>query len=170
MLFTGIVLAQSPDNVVDYLKQCRGIDQEKARLACYDTIIDQAGLNSPARNNTQTLREENRRILEEMDLLRRQQGSTQSSSRVEEFGRQSAKVIETDGREELYDRIARLDRTNSGWLITLEQGQVWRQVISKRFNLKEGHEVRIYPTNWGDSYRLSVVDGPVGYIQVERIQ
>lgn len=55
------------------------------------------------------------------------------------------------------------------YLITLTNGQVWRQMRADHYNLRAGHKVRIYPTRWGSSYRLTVEELK-GFIQVERIR
>ena len=55
------------------------------------------------------------------------------------------------------------------WLITLDNGQVWRQSPPKFYPLRQGHEVRLYPTGWGPSYRLTVAELR-GFIQVERVR
>lgn len=55
------------------------------------------------------------------------------------------------------------------YLITLTNGQVWRQMHSDRYNIREGHAVRIYPTRWGSAYRLTVEELK-GFIQVERVK
>ena len=63
--------------------------------------------------------------------------------------------------------IKAFDRNRS--LITLDNGQVWEQINSKRFALEKGDEVRIYPTRWGSSYRLASLSHK-GYIQVKRLR
>lgn len=55
------------------------------------------------------------------------------------------------------------------FLITLDNGQVWRQMTSKKYRLEVGQQVRIYPTQWGDAFRLTVEELR-GFIQVERIR
>lgn len=55
------------------------------------------------------------------------------------------------------------------YVITLTNGQVWRQMRADLYNLRAGHQVRIYPTRWGSSYRLTVEELK-GFIQVERIR
>jgi hypothetical protein len=56
----------------------------------------------------------------------------------------------------------------NAWQITLENGQVWRQTVSKHYELRPGAQVRIYSTRWGSASRLSAADVN-GYIQVERV-
>jgi hypothetical protein len=55
------------------------------------------------------------------------------------------------------------------YLITLDNGQAWRQMEPKWFPLRVGHAVRIFPSTWGNTFRLSV-QGLSGYIQVERVR
>lgn len=92
------------------------------------------------------------------------------SDRLESFGRQARVVINENGEDELHDTITELfmARPNQ-WLVRLASGQVWRQVHPKRLNLREGDAVRIYPTGWGDNFRLETprLDG---YIQVLRVE
>lgn len=93
--------------------------------------------------------------------------------RVQRFGlpeNRSRVVDEEGGDSVLLATIASLDVHNyQQWLITLENGQVWRQMLSKRFNLKEGDAVRIVPSRWGTDYRLTAPH-LAGYIQVERVE
>lgn len=95
-----------------------------------------------------------------------------SAASVESFGRPQtgARVVEgLDGAAELIDTVAELEQLGPNiWLIQLEGGQRWQQMLSKRYNLQEGDEVRIYPTRWGENFRLTA-PRLSGYIQVERI-
>jgi hypothetical protein len=87
------------------------------------------------------------------------------------FGKTPAKVVKgADGQQELHDTIAALKAAPQGgaWIITLSNGQVWRQTEPEPYNLKQGYAVRIYPSRWGTSYRLST-EQIHGFIQVERI-
>jgi hypothetical protein len=52
-------------------------------------------------------------------------------------------------------------------MITLDNGQVWRQNRAQRYLLREGAEVQLRASSWGPSYRLT--DPNLGgFIQVER--
>jgi hypothetical protein len=71
---------------------------------------------------------------------------------------------------QIVSRILALDeRLPNAYLITLENGQTWRQVHSERYPLRVGHQVRVYPTPWGSSYRLTTEESK-GFIQVERVR
>lgn len=65
--------------------------------------------------------------------------------------------------------VAIHERLPNSYVITLDNGQIWEQAEPKRYLLRPGFEVRIYPTRWGEFYRLSAV-GSGGHIQVRRVQ
>lgn len=94
------------------------------------------------------------------------------SQSLENFEGDGPKMVtRVDGKEELQDRIAELllkGKTKNIWEVTLSGGQIWRQTYPKRFKLKEGGVVKIYPSGWGKTYRLEMV-GLSGFIQVKRV-
>ncbi|MDG1851666.1 MAG: hypothetical protein P8J44_06080 [Gammaproteobacteria bacterium] len=95
-----------------------------------------------------------------------------SADRLENFGRgTSSKVIENaEGQEELIDVVTELTMAKPNtWLIRLASGQVWRQTHTRRYNLRKGDEVRIYPTQWGENYRLET-ERLSGFIQMVRVE
>ena len=93
-----------------------------------------------------------------------------ASNQVEDFGKKTTRVVKDDnGNEILFDRIAALKKSPDGWIITLESGQVWKQMVNKRYNLRTGQVVKLSPTIWGNAYRLSE-EKLGGFIQVKRIQ
>lgn len=71
---------------------------------------------------------------------------------------------------DIFARVAELRETvPNSYLITLDNGQIWRQTVPMAYALREGYEVRLYPSRWGDSYRLTN-ETLRGYIQVERVR
>ena len=89
---------------------------------------------------------------------------------VESFGREARVVVNMDGQDELQDVITELLEANPNmWLIRLASGQVWRQTHPKRLNLREGDTVSIYPSRWGENYRLQT-PRLSGFIQVLRVE
>jgi hypothetical protein len=56
----------------------------------------------------------------------------------------------------------------NAYLVTLDNGQVWRQTVPKSYPLREGDPVRLYYSRWR-AYRLTN-DRLKGFIQVERVQ
>jgi hypothetical protein len=93
-----------------------------------------------------------------------------AGSEVDNFGRSSARLETNDkGGQELVDTIAAIRTINQSMVeVTLESGQVWRQMISKRYLLKVGDTVTIRPTAWGSSFRLTS-ERISGFIQVQRV-
>jgi hypothetical protein len=95
------------------------------------------------------------------------------TSRVteENFGLPAEKKQEDEkDLVELHSTISKLREYVPGrYLITLENGQVWRQMVAERYRLRVGHKIRIYPSRWGKSFRLSAEDLK-GFIQVERVR
>jgi hypothetical protein len=53
-------------------------------------------------------------------------------------------------------------------VITLDNGQVWRQTVPKNYGLREGIPVRIYYSRWR-AYRLTN-EQLKSFIQVERVR
>jgi hypothetical protein len=54
-------------------------------------------------------------------------------------------------------------------VITLDNGQVWRQTYAKFYPVQPGQEVWIRPSRWGGTHWLTV-EALRSYIQVERVQ
>lgn len=177
------------------LGDCQAIQDRLARYACYDSWDAASGVvrqSVPARSTTTTQapraqeraevraqEEEDERSLfgrifrrGSNDAAEEQVASSGTQTPVESFGRaqNSARIIEgSDGKSELLGTVAELEQMGPNiWLITLDGGQVWQQMQSKRYNLQEGDQVRIYPTRWGNNYRLSV-EKLGGFIQVRRV-
>jgi hypothetical protein len=75
-----------------------------------------------------------------------------------------------EGEDEYFGTIVAIrERLPDAYIITLDNGQIWQQTAPKRYPLRPGLEVRIYPTNWGGSYRLNGL-GIGGHIQVRRVE
>jgi hypothetical protein len=78
-------------------------------------------------------------------------------------------AAEAPGREIVAVVTALRETVPNTWTITLDNGQVWRQTPPKFYPLRPGLEVRLYPTGWGDSYRLTVAEQK-SFIQVQRVR
>jgi hypothetical protein len=98
------------------------------------------------------------------------ENESDQSVQLEEFGRQSRVVVNENGEDELNDVVAELVMAKPDqWLVKLASGQVWRQTHPRRLNLREGDAVRIYPTGWGENFRLEA-ERLNGFIQVLRLE
>lgn len=86
------------------------------------------------------------------------------------MSRREEERAERLAQPEIVATVAALRETvPNSYLITLDNGQVWRQTVPMPYRLREGLEVRLYPSRWGDSYRLTN-EQLRGYIQVERVR
>lgn len=108
------------------------------------------------------------------EIDRRQQEAAEAAARAEEAAlaaAEAAAAVEDDSFTpgEIVARIVDFREIEpNAYIITLDNGQVWRQSTPRRYNLIEGAEVRLRPTRYGPSYRLT--DPNVGsFIQVRRI-
>ena len=197
ILLKGLLLATLSSYCLSAFTQetdftdCRSITDRQARYACYDRIeaSEDSGvveLDRPApRANPDnlpvvSLPSRNREVASDTPATESQQVTDQEAGQeeIDDFGRstdtansrQSTRIVEDDeGQKELIDTIASIRQLGQGMsVITLSSGQKWQQMITKRYFLKEGEEVRIYPTIWGNSYRLTS-KRLGGFIQVKRV-
>jgi hypothetical protein len=94
------------------------------------------------------------------------QSRADRQSRREDSDKAAAEVAAND----IVSLVKELHETvPNAWQITLENGQVWRQTVSKHYELRPGAQVRIYGTRWGSASRLTA-ETINGYIQVERVR
>ena len=188
-LTTG-AFAQGASVYVD-IGPCMAMDTDAQRYACYDLLEDQIRAAQTRQTELPVLSipRNTRQSQEQVQAAPAPQSVEQvvesdsgpESDAVGEFGLEAAttasnreataRVLESDdGAQELVDTITKLDeRVLNQWEVTLASGQVWQQINSKRYRLREGMEVRIYASPFGGSFRLSATNLN-GFIQVRRIQ
>jgi hypothetical protein len=139
--------------VVD-ISACRVITDTLARFDCYESLAESGSLDKdPAPMQGNDMNPENAIQADEVPVnlgsrvdARIQTGPDPNST--EESG--------AVRKEEWQEQIADLKEVGPNlWLVTLANGQKWRQLVSKPYRIKVGDEVRIYSTIWGSSYRLS---------------
>lgn len=96
-------------------------------------------------------------------------GDAVQPTQTERAGVADAGTPDDEDRSEFVGTIASLRETvPNAYVITLANGQIWRQVSPKRYPLRSGDPVRIYQSRWG-SYRLEA-DTSGTFIQVERVR
>lgn len=180
----GSAYGQAAAEVTVDLAECVALESAEQRFACYEARVkavlderDAAAADESADDAGETpqsplTRAESAEAAAESDAGRaarsRDTGIRRRSSAEEpDGGRTAADENESDSVQ-FFGTITALHETvPNSYLITLDNGQVWRQARPKWYPLRPGLEVRIYPTRWGSSYRLTAVDGG-GYIQVQR--
>lgn len=159
---------------------CVNIRSAIERLTCYDELVYQAqqtqsdpetadlsepesdsGSNAPV-TRTAPVKEQVPVTEQRVDEARR--------VTEEDFGLPPEKREDEKDVVELHSTIRELEKIRpSSYLITLENGQVWRQTVAERYTLKVGYVVRIWPARWSKkAFRLSA-EGVKGSIQVERV-
>jgi len=57
----------------------------------------------------------------------------------------------------------------NSYVITLDNGQVWRQSYAEWYPLRPGQTVRVRPSRWGGTFWLTA-DEANGFIQVKRVR
>jgi len=175
------------------VSRCVHIKSAIERLTCYDELADQAqqthsdmeavDLSEPESGSTSdapvtTIEPESvaataavqpSPVKEQVPVT--EQTMNQAGRVTEEnFGLPPEKQEDEKDLVELHSTISKLREYVPGrYLITLENGQVWRQMVGERYRLEVGDKVRIYPSRWGESFRLSA-EGLKGFIQVERVR
>jgi hypothetical protein len=167
LLFPAAAHAQTP---AGSLSDCQAIQDRLARYACYDSWDTGSGaVVRPAPRATTSSSAGN--AAPQAATTTPATRSAPSGDAVADFGRQQSTTRVVDGEEgaELIGTVAALEQLGPNlWVVTLDGGQRWRQMLTKRYALQAGDEVRIYPTKWGSSYRLTA-KRIGGYIQVERV-
>jgi len=147
LAFGGVVLAQepAPDRVPRELRSCVGIERNTERLACFDrgvaALLGARGAAAPTAESTFGL--------------------------VAHTPRPAA-TPSAEGAADLQSvsgRIAALGGTAEGAvLVTLDNGQVWRQISGGQLLLKVGDEVRIDRAALG-SFQMKVPSGRSGKVK-----
>lgn len=178
-LAAGPALSQGTRALEIDVADCVDIESPAERFRCYESRVDaalsetstsarEAAPVAEAPPEAQAERTPAAAATAELDIV-------PPSADVDDFGlrRSSKRAARRDrdqDREELFGVIASLRETvPNSYVITLENGQVWRQVRPSFYPLRPGQIVRIYSTNWGDSYRMSAEELN-GFIQVQRVR
>lgn len=156
----GTLAAQQPKEPSS-LADCAAIESAVARLDCFDALArKERGVQASAPQEPSTAR----------------QSSESSAPKPEDAVPDDAQASRRDDRaadreqREVTSQVSALREIQPGRLeVTLANGQVWRQTSSDRYNLLVGHEVRVYPSGFGESFRLTATKVR-GYIQVQRVR
>ena len=152
--------------------ECAKYTDRDLRVRCLEITLTQALKRQEAMANPANSQNVMKDSVQNRPLQRPRDSEVANQGRIETFGRerQPQVVTRNDGSEELLDEVSDLDVIKPNMLdITLDSGQVWRQVYPKRFALKKGDLVRIYPSKWGDDFRLTT-SRLSGFIQVSRVK
>jgi hypothetical protein len=152
--------AQDADNVTVDVGECTELESPEERFACYEARVE-AELkkrDSPAGA-----------VEPEAPADAAPPAQTTDTRAQTTDGSPAARDEEPP---EIVGTVASLRETvPNSYLITLEDGQVWRQTYPKKYPLRVGQRVTLHPTRWGDSLRLTAEGlSGYGYIQVEKVR
>jgi hypothetical protein len=145
-------VAAQIDSVVVEVGECVDLPTPEQRLACFEAQVEAARSAPPAAAAAAA-------------------PAAASSTAPEDFGLREPEPKEVrEAPPEIHAKVVELRETvPNAFLITLDNGQVWRQTQPKYdYVLRPGSDVRIFASRWR-SFRL---DSPQqrGYIQVERVR
>lgn len=174
--------AQSQDSVMVDVSSCVDIENDFERFQCYERQAQEN--RSAPRASEENANEQagppitvpdpaarNRRapVAETPAPARSRAPQTREQAEAR-FGLPEVRETREEEVIELTATVAEVEQLTRGILrITLDNGQVWRQMVSKQYRLRPGYEVRIYPSGWGDAFRMS--SSRLGsFIQVERLE
>ena len=140
----GLASAQAPGPAVSVdVSECVKLTTPEERLACFEAQVEGAKTAPP--------------------------GAAASGSKTSEAVEFGAAGDQEPEVQEIQARITDLRETvPNSYLITLDNGQVWRQTVPKNYGLREGIPVRIYYSRWR-AYRLTN-EQLKSFIQVERVR
>jgi hypothetical protein len=164
-----VVVSDVQDNQVNAVENFGEAPGQDVEVADVEESADRQPFFRLPRIGNIFKRDESESVSDNAGVVEAENESDQSVQ-LEEFGRQSRVVVNENGEDELNDVVAELVMAKPDqWLVKLASGQVWRQTHPRRLNLREGDAVRIYPTGWGENFRLEAVRLN-GFIQVLRVE
>lgn len=182
-LLAPVTAAQAPSLVVD-VGPCITLETAVERYTCYENQVDavlsggpgtQGSTNSAAPRAAAPPRDSGNANAGSQSTAR--SAARESVDNPDDFGFPREVIEQRRGEEpqqpvtEVHSVIAELEQViPHQYIITLENGQVWRQSRpAPNMRLQAGHHVRIYPTRWGDDMRMSVEELN-GFVQVSRLR
>ncbi len=136
------------------VSDCVELSQPEERLACFEAQVEAARSAPPAEAGPGA-----------------PSGAGQAAGAAAAGNASSGRATESRSEtpEDIVAKVTELRETvPQSYLITLDNGQVWRQTVPEFYPLRMGSDVRIYYSRWR-AYRLT---SPVlrGHIQVERVR
>ncbi len=153
--------AQAPAETVNVdVSECVKLTTPEERLACFDKQVESTR-TSPAAPATPASATSPAAPVAAPTNSQPPASSTTSSN----AGRQNREEQHAD----IHARIREIHETvPNSYLITLDNGQVWRQTVPKAYALRHGDAVRLFYSRWG-TYRLTN-EQLRSFIQVERVR
>jgi hypothetical protein len=162
-LLCGVAVAQGSGETGAAIGACARIEDQAARLECFDTVARSSRGVETAPSPAPPAAVESQRSAAAPPTAAATAPAPAASSRRE--ARASGKA-----EGEVLSSVTALREIQPGRVeVTLANGQVWRQTYSDSYNLLVGHEVKIYPSGFGKSFRLTSIEVR-GFTRVERVK
>jgi hypothetical protein len=161
------VAAQGSDNTASGIAACAAIESTAARLSCFDELAKNTSADSPTSSPRTTAPQIAAGAVDRSVGAAASVGPEADSTTG--VSRREARAVERQEHEVTAHVAAVREILPRRIEVTLTNGQVWRQMNSDRYNLLVGHEVRIYPSGFGQYFRLSST-ALRSFIQVERVR
>jgi hypothetical protein len=182
--------AQQSDGVLVDVDDCIELETREAQLTCYEERVNEVlrSRNEESGSSSQAAATDNDAALEpepsrisrraerrearlaeqrQIELERRQRAAEEAVIAAAE-AQAALEDAEYTAGEIVAEVIELREMEPDAYMITLDNGQIWRQSQAKRYPLFVGATVELRPSPWGPSYRLT--DPNVGnFIQVRRI-
>jgi hypothetical protein len=152
LLAMAAAFGQSPGDVTVEVSKCLDLKSPDERLACFEAQVAASGRATgpgPA-----TAAPPSAAVAAQPPPTAGSQGDARHEQPPQEFAGTVTALRET---------------VPNSWVITLDNGQVWRQTVPEFYPLKPGQPVRISSTRWGGAFRLSVEELH-GFITVARVR
>jgi hypothetical protein len=163
-------LAQNPGSVTIDARRCLQLTSAEERLACFESQVHDA--LGEGRERRDTARTEPPAAAETAPARQAEPPPARQAEPRRDRRNRGADATEAASGTEIIGTIAALaERVPNQYVITLDNGQVWRQSVPERYPIRVGQRVRIYPGRWGSSNRYRLAAEELGgFIQVERVR
>ncbi len=158
-------LAQGADSVTVDVGECVDLRSPEERFACYERQVGavRTAPTAPAPDARAALAEPP--AAPELDSV--------TGARPEAVGDtppSTAPLGEPAEPPEFVASVAALRQiVPNSYVITLDNGQIWRQTYAEWYPLLPGQRVTIRPSRWGGTFWLTADDAN-GFIQVKRVR
>jgi hypothetical protein len=149
-------LAQGADSVTVDVGECVNLRSPEERFACYERHVEAASTAPAAAPAAPAA---------EPDRATGARGEPASDAAAPTAPRGEA----TEPQEFAATVSALRQIVPNSYVITLDNGQVWRQTYAEWYPLLPGQKVRIRPSRWGGTFWLTAEESK-GYIQVKRVR
>jgi hypothetical protein len=162
------VAAQGSEDTASRVAACAVIESTTARLECFDALAKGTSAAGAATAAPRAAPPQPAASASQAESSVGAAASVPQADSTKPASRREARAAERQDLE-VTGEVAAVREILPGRIeVTLTNGQVWRQTDSDRYNLLVGHEVRIYPTGFGQYFRLSSKELR-RFIQVERV-